>query len=689
MQIKRIHMKKNAWILKNNKKIIALFVCLLFIATVIPVASSTDKNDINQLYNEINVDEGCGCNRYDKNDVDDEYRWDLFPKCPVMSNPPIPLDPNGASPKPAIRYTPDEFSWRDYDGQDWTTPAKNQGNCGSCWDFAAIGTLESTINIREGFADLDMDLSEQYVLSCLPAAGSCEGGRSYFAFKFMMETTPEGNYHNGAIPETCFPYQANDEIPCSNKCDEWEDLLVPILDCGYWYADGTPADIEAIKTQVMENGPVVVSMLVTDDFREWGLTHHNPEDYYHYPGPTEGSNHAIVTVGWKDNPSIGNGGYWIVKNSWGPHFGYDGFFNIEYGSLGIDNCGIKWVDYDPDSFDCAPVADSGGPYYGNVGQEVAFDASGSFDPEGDIISYYWDFGDGTNDIGVTTTHSYSQRGAYTVTLTVTDEIGKQSTSETVALIDLWMTNDKWTFTIDEININLSQNGQSFALQASIENLVFTVADDSGDYFRLNFRGKIAGTFDAQIISDGSPITISGRILRFTTIYGTILFGKADLGIKEIDADIIGMLLIDNHPLPISIPLPAPGRIALKIDFDSPYTFLDFPFYVGKTSDFPSASVSFEASIKSIYLFILHLIDSSIPQSISFEDTVAFPALPFVCVDEREITVEAGTYTAYEISSGDFLKYYYAPAVGNIIKFSAQLEDFFEIRGELKSTNYNR
>jgi len=678
-------MKKNIWDLKNNKKIIVLFVCLLFVATVIPAAGVKEKNDTNQSHTGIEDNTGCNCG--DFTDID-EQKSNHLPNCTVMTIPLKRSDPDGASPKPQIINTPDEFSWKDVDGEDWTTPAKSQGQCGSCWDFAALGTLEGIINVREGFASLDPDLSEQYVLSCLPSAGDCGGGSSTRAFRYIMETTPEGNYHNGVIFESCFPYQADDTIPCSDKCDDWEDQLVPLLDYGYWFPNGSPQDREAIKSQLMEDGPLCGHIMATDDFKEWGLTHHSPEDYYPYHYG-DWPNHCIVLVGWKDDPSITHGGYWIFKNSWGTFWGYDGFFNIEYGSLCIDNWEIDWVDYDPEGFNWPPVVNTGGPYYANIGQDIAFDASRSFDPEGIITSYYWDFGDETTDTGVAPTHAYTERGAYTITLTVTDENEQESTGETVALVDIWMNKDKWTFNIDEININLSQEGQSFKLHASIGKLALTVAEDSSDYFQLDFNGKIAGTFDANIISDGSPMQFSGRILKFTTIYGNILFRKTDLGIKEIDAHIIGMLLIENHPFPIPIPLPAPGRIALKIDFGSPYTFLDFPFHVGKESDFPLTSASVEATVKSICLFIMHLVEPSIPNSILFEETFSLPALPYVCVDKREITVEAGTYTAYEISSGEFLTYYYAPAVGNIIKFSAQLEDVLNMHGELTSTNYNK
>jgi len=54
---------------------------------------------------------------------------------------------------------------------------------------------------------------------------------------------------------------------------------------------------------------------------------------------------------------------------------------------------------------------------------IYFDASGSYDPDGTIVSYSWDFGDGNTATGVTTDHAYSVDGNYTVTLTVTDNDG--------------------------------------------------------------------------------------------------------------------------------------------------------------------------------------------------------------------------------------------------------------------------
>jgi len=58
-----------------------------------------------------------------------------------------------------------------------------------------------------------------------------------------------------------------------------------------------------------------------------------------------------------------------------------------------------------------------------VNEEVTFDASQSYDPDGTIVTYEWDFGDGETSFGKIVTHSYASPGTYTVSLTVTDNDG--------------------------------------------------------------------------------------------------------------------------------------------------------------------------------------------------------------------------------------------------------------------------
>ena len=422
---------------------------MLLIVAALPAVNSIDryfekKSNNEFISDEIIMDEDCGCS----DSITTGYMLG------IMKERSIPIHPDETLEKPTvIDDLPEYFNWMDFEGQDWTTPAKDQSSCGSCWIFTALGVLDSIINIRENRADLDVDLSEQYALSCLTRAGNCIAGWVYNAFFYIMCNRTTGNNCNGIIPESCFPYKAvdadgvndygddNDPVLCDEKSEDWENYLIPISGFGKWYSDGSPEDIEAIKTQIMQDGPIGADMMITlyihgkDNFLDWGWVHNEMDDYYSSSEHFDSTNHCVVVVGWKDDPLIDKGGYWICKNSWGPEWGYNGFFNIEYGSLRIDSSQIAWVNYDPDVLiNWEPVANAGGIYYGDIGEEISFDGSGSFDHEGEIISYEWDFGDGYNEYGITAVHMYESPQVYPVKLTVRDNEGNTVNDTTWAFI---------------------------------------------------------------------------------------------------------------------------------------------------------------------------------------------------------------------------------------------------------------
>lgn len=81
-----------------------------------------------------------------------------------------------------------------------------------------------------------------------------------------------------------------------------------------------------------------------------------------------------------------------------------------------------------------PMADAGRDQTVKVGETVSFDASGSSDNVG-IVSYEWDFGDGTTGTDITTTHTYTEPGTYTVTLTVKDEAGNTDTDTRIIMVE--------------------------------------------------------------------------------------------------------------------------------------------------------------------------------------------------------------------------------------------------------------
>ena len=84
--------------------------------------------------------------------------------------------------------------------------------------------------------------------------------------------------------------------------------------------------------------------------------------------------------------------------------------------------------------DISPVANANGPYYAAINQDIQFDGSKSYDPDGIIIHYSWSFGDGETEVGEQVTHHYAHAGIYPVTLTVTDNLGVSKTDGTTASI---------------------------------------------------------------------------------------------------------------------------------------------------------------------------------------------------------------------------------------------------------------
>ena len=113
----------------------------------------------------------------------------------------------GSEPEASASQYVNEFDWRNRHGQNWVTPVKNQGGCGSCWAFAAAGATELLVNLYYN-RHLDFDLSEQQLLSC-SGAGTCLGGWPNSALNYIR--------NSGITNEECFPYSALD-LPCSQNC---------------------------------------------------------------------------------------------------------------------------------------------------------------------------------------------------------------------------------------------------------------------------------------------------------------------------------------------------------------------------------------------------------------------------------------------------------------------------------------
>ncbi len=203
---------------------------------------------------------------------------------------------------------PGYFNWED---AGIITGVRSQGGCGSCWDFAATAALEAGYSL---YRDRKLDLSEQAILSCVTPGTGCEGA--------MMDDAYVHFQYFGAVSENDMPYQANDNIPCTEEADR---ALVKI---DGWTA--IPQMRNAIKTAVL-TAPVAVAFYVYPDFNYYG------GGCYSHSQFTEDINHAVLVVGWDDNMCGGNGA-WRCKNSWGWWWGDDGYFWIKF-----DDCNFGYA----------------------------------------------------------------------------------------------------------------------------------------------------------------------------------------------------------------------------------------------------------------------------------------------------------------------------------------------------------
>ncbi len=204
------------------------------------------------------------------------------------------------------------------DWRSFVTPVKNQGSCGSCWAFATTAGLESYILFTGNLPGLNDDRAEEILLSC-SGAGSCAGGSIGSASSFIQNT--------GLPPETSFPYTTTGgDDSCANAAVGWQTLTRQIG--GWAYVTTTTPSLSAIKNAVATYGPVVTTMDVYKDF------YYYASGIYEYTSGAYVGAHAILIVGYADDPTVAGGGYFIVKNSWGTGWGNAGFFYIAYSQLG-------------------------------------------------------------------------------------------------------------------------------------------------------------------------------------------------------------------------------------------------------------------------------------------------------------------------------------------------------------------
>ena len=232
---------------------------------------------------------------------------------------------------------PTEKLWNNVDGTNYLTIIKNQHipqYCGSCWAQAAASSISDRIKIARNAAWPDINIAEQVLISCVDYGSAddqdngCHGGYAMDAYKWMNL--------NEITDETCSIYRArgrDNGQTCSamNKgcrnCNPGEACYIP--DEYYVYGVdeyGTAIGEEAMK-QELQRGPIACGIAVPQELDDYtgGIFCDETGDMDIV--------HDVSVVGYGEENGTP---YWLVRNSWGHHWGENGLFRVCRGSNNIN-----------------------------------------------------------------------------------------------------------------------------------------------------------------------------------------------------------------------------------------------------------------------------------------------------------------------------------------------------------------
>ncbi|EKF27516.1 cysteine peptidase, partial [Trypanosoma cruzi marinkellei] len=205
---------------------------------------------------------------------------------------------------------PEAVDWR---ARGAVTPVKDQGLCGSCWAFSAIGNVEGQWFLA---GNPLTRLSVQMLVSCDKTNDGCGGGLTSNAFEWIVQEN-NGNVYT----EESYPYKSCMRItpPCIKVGRKVGARIKGHVEL--------PKDEDRITGWLANKGPVAVAVDATSWMFYWSGILTNCV--------SKKLNHAVLLVGYNDSAAVP---YWTIKNSWSRLWGESGYIRIAKGS---NQCLVK------------------------------------------------------------------------------------------------------------------------------------------------------------------------------------------------------------------------------------------------------------------------------------------------------------------------------------------------------------